>query len=250
MKSETIQTSHNTTMSFWAQKIMAMLGENNDFVLALLAEEAAKTHRLTEMSLNIGLPIYESFGFVLPDEIDKLMALCTERAENGWKLNLRFSDMLDKLVLFRQLDISVDAIVQVIKGIEHIGKYKVRVAPYKLPNISGTLWICRGVAILEMAYGPHEWITKFAPPGNQIFGCYYNYLTVKYTTDVPEIRHVLFRCLRDVVKMVLGYNVSQLSEVQRSVYTEFHWHETLGYRFLECSFSPVWTTDRTTRQNR
>ncbi|MBA4318677.1 MAG: hypothetical protein C0412_09770, partial [Flavobacterium sp.] len=43
------------------------------------------------------------------------------------------------------------------------------------------------------------------------------------------------------IKIILDMRISQLSEIEISFYAEFIWHDSLGYRFYDCSFSPIWT---------
>lgn len=233
-----VQTSHETSMSAWAQKIKEVYKENNDFVLYLLDEESSKTNRLS----NLGLPIYDVYDFILPDEIESCLAICNEAIKNEWKISLRFSNLCEQLI-FRQLDIDADSIKLAIENVRHLDKFMARVSPYKIPAISGTLWVCQGDVYIELVFGPHKWLTKPPPRREVIFSCSYKFpfISVKYTTNNPKIRNTLFRCLREVVWIVLGLNIRQLSAIQKSVYAEFHWHESLDYRFLECSFSPAWT---------
>ncbi len=236
-----VQTSHETSMSAWAQKIKEISGQKDDFVLSILNEEASKTKRLSDL----GIPIYDFYDFILPDEREGFLARCNKAIKDEWKISLRLSDLHGQLI-FRQLDIDGDSIKLAIENFRHLGKFKARVSPYKIPDISGTLWVCQGDVYIELVFGPHKWLTKTPPQEEVVYrGSYkFPFKSVKYTTDDPEIRIILLRCLREVAWIVLGLNIRQLSENQKSVYAEFHWHKSLGYRFLECSFSPVWTGER------
>ena len=235
-----VQTSHKTSMSFWIEKIREVSKKNDVFARDLLVEEVSKTNRLSEMSSGFGLPIYETYNFILPNEVESCRALCNDRKKNGWKLSLRFSDLQGQLI-FRHLDMDLDDVMAAIENLEHLDRFEIRVDPYKIPTISGTIWVRHGDVHLELVCGPHKWLTKAAPQANSVFSCSYNYLSVKYSTDDLNTRRILFRCLKDVVRITLGLNIRQLPEIQQSVYAEFHWHKSLGYRFLECSFSSVWT---------
>ena len=101
-----VQTSHENSMSAWARKIKEVSGQNNDFVLSLLGEELSKNKRLS----NLGIPIYDVFDFILPEEIENLLVKCKEAEKDKWKISLRFSDLHDRLI-FRQLDIDIDSII-------------------------------------------------------------------------------------------------------------------------------------------
>ena len=240
-KKMSVQTSHENSMSAWARKIKEVSGQNDDFVLALLSEELSKNKRLSDL----GIPIYDVYDFILPEEIENLLVKCKEAEKDKWKISLRFSDLHDKLI-FRQLDIDIDSIIFAVENFKHLSKFKARVSPYKVPFISGTFWVCHGNVCIESVFGPHKWLTKTPPKKEAIFGCSFKFpfKSVKYTTDDQEIRNILFRCLNDMTKIVLGLNINELSENKKDVYAEFHWHKSLGYRFLECSFSHVWTGER------
>lgn len=218
-----------------------MSNENEAFLQPLMSEEASKRKRLSEMASSFGLPIYESFRFAIPNETDRCLALCDRKIKEEWKLSVRLSIPSPEKLVFRQLDIDVNGIIQAIEEHKQLGALAVRVDPYKIPVLSGTLLVSKGDAHLEMVFGPHKWLTKSAPSENLVYRCTYRYLSVKHSTLDLRIRKTLFRCMQDVVRITLGVNIRQLAETQQSVYAEFHWHDYLGYRFLECSFSPIWT---------
>lgn len=94
------------------------------------ARNCPKKKRLSDL----GIPIYDVYDFILPDEIENLLIKCKEAVKDKWKISLRFSDLHDQLI-FRQLDIDIDSIVVAVENFTHLSKFKVRVSPYKTPYI-------------------------------------------------------------------------------------------------------------------
>ncbi len=236
-------TGQDTSMNYWARMIKKNVNEDSLFAHALLKEESSKTERLIILANTIGLPIYETFQFILPNDLKDFMNLCEKKIKDGWKLSLRYMDINEEQLLFRHLDIDVNGAVAAIEKLNNTQIVKANISPYKIPSISGTLIIRESDVLLEMVFGPHYWITKLPPKGITIHRCWYYFpkSSIKYSSIDPQIRFTLFRILKDVVEIVFGLRVQQLSEVEKSVYAEFGWQESLGYKFFDCSFSQVWT---------
>jgi len=238
-----ILNENKTSMNYWARMIKNKIDANNCYANALLEEEYNKESRLIYLSNTIGLPVYNTFHFILPEEMHKLMSLCNESLNDGWKLSLRLMDSKNEQLLFRNLDVDTKDVLSATERLSSIDVINASIRPYKTPTISGTLLINHSDVLLEIVFGPHNWLTKSPPLGFTIYNCKYCFphLSVKYSIEDTNLRGTLYRILQDVIMIVFGLSLRQLSEVDNSVYAEFIWLEDLGYKFYECSFSDVWT---------
>lgn len=241
-----ILNENKTSMNYWAHMIKKNIDENDFYANALLEEEFSKKARLKDLSNTLGLPIYDTFHFILPNENNIFIDLCNKKIKNGWKLSLRLMDLKEEQLLFRNLDINIKEVLSLIERLNKIETIKASIRPYKTPSVSGTLLINQSDVLLEIIFGPHDWLTKSPPMGVTIFRCWYQFphMSVNYSTNNPQLRLTMYRLLKDVVIIVFNLEIHQLSEIEKSVYAEFIWHESLGYKFYECSFSNVWTDKR------
>jgi hypothetical protein len=236
-------TGISNSMSEWCARLQETGGKGGLFVRAVMAEDERKLARLETLSRSIGLPLYETHSFELPEGIPRVIGLCSTLVKAGWKLSFRLMDTNDRRLLFRDVDADVRTVVAAIGSQPRGQQCIARVSPYKEPTISGTVLVASGDALLEMVYGPHYWLTKVPPEGVAILSCWYRFphLSVQHSTDDLQERVVLYRSLRNVVRIALGVSLRQLPEVRSSLYAEYHWRRDLGYRFLECSYSSAWT---------
>lgn len=237
-------------MNYWAQSIKSCVDINNYYANALLEEEFNKHSRLKQLSNSIGLPIYKNYYFILPKDIKLFENFCDEKLKKGWKLSLRLMDSKEEQLLFRNLDVDTKEALIAVEKLSGVNIIKANIRPYKIPSISGTLLVSHSDILLEIVFGPHNWLTKSLPVGTTIYNCRYIFphLTVKYSTEEPNMRINLYRILKDIVDIVFGLSIRQLAEIDKSVYAEFIWNEEIGYRFYECSFSDVWTDFRISKK--
>lgn len=231
-----------TSMEEWCTRVLEAGGKAAALARALLAEEEEKLVRLEALASSIGLPLHENHCFTLPDQSAELLDMCRALSRDGWKLSLRILDRAGRL-LFRDVDSKPVSLPVQLRLHAQNGAYRARLSPYKEPDASGTVMISAGDTRLEMVYGPHYWLTKAPPEGVSILRCRYEFpfISLKYSTEDPLQRRALFRHLKNIVRMTLGINIRQLPELNSSLYAEYHWRSDQGYKFLECSFSPVWT---------
>lgn len=229
-------------MEAWCDRLRETGRSGAAFSCALMEQERQKQDRLATLSASIGLPLYETHTYQLPDERGRMVRLCGELEKAGWKLSVRLLDARDGHLLLRDVDVGAKALAATVRA-PRFQRCTARVSPYKEPTTSGTVLVDSGDALLEMVNGPHYWLTKLPPKGVSIVRCWYRFPSpsVQYSTADPAERLVLLQSLRDVVRMALGVTLRQLSEIQTSLYAEYHWRSDLGYKFLECSYSWVWT---------
>jgi len=237
-------TGQDYSMNCWAHNIKKKIDEHDHYANALLNEEYKKKERLLKLAKEVYLPIYEVRTFTVPDESDIIMDYCRAKIKDGWKLSVRIMDQDEKDLLFRSLD-ETDINLAINKVSGHKA-YKATVSPYKNPTISGTITMRSNETLLEMVYGPHYWLTKYAPDENDIIRCSYGFphLSLKYSTNNPNLRSITYRVFKDMIHILCAMEIHQLSERELSVYAEFVWHESIGYKFFECSYSRIWTGNK------
>jgi len=218
-------------------------GVSEIFARSLLKEEEGKLARLTSLSATIGLPVYETFEFLLPTQAEKLLRLVSHLTRDQWKLSCRMMNVVDGRLVFRHLDIDVNIATAAIAEIPQDQRCTASISPYKEPTISGTALVSRGNANLEMVYGPHFWLTKAAPEGIDVLRCWYSFpsVSIRYSTPDPAERLTLFVHLKRVLDITLGLSIKHVRDAESALYAEYHWRADLGYRFLDCSYSRVWT---------
>ncbi len=233
--------SYNTSISEWLNNIQNLKTSDLPFLRKMWQEESVKVDRLKTLSQNWGLPIYQFYEFLLPEQRQEFISTCKSIIENNWGLALRYSTPDTGRVVFRELNANLNIAIQYSENLS--GKMLARVSEYKVPNISGTLHVSRGNLNLEMVYGPHEWLTKSPPEGISIYrGKYHKSdLSVKYSTDDQYIREDIYKCIKTSLWLVSHLRIRELSDNPISIYAEFHWHTAHGIRFIECSFSDAWT---------
>jgi hypothetical protein len=232
------------SMSNWIERTGSASDGLHTVTTKILAEELSKSKRLNALAEQIGLPIYDVREYKLPQEIEPYRIRCADITRDGtWRIAIRFArpPLYDAFV--RVLGADLAEALQAAEAHKTASAFIAQVTPYRTPDQSGTLLVRRGEARLELVFGPHSWISKAPPTQDAIIICNYELpdLSIQYSVDKTDVRQLMYRHLVEVVRMVLGYGISGLRESGLSVYTEFHWHKHIGYRFLECSFSPVWT---------
>lgn len=229
-------------MEAWCTRLREKGEGHGLFARALMEEEGRKEARLAALSKSIGLPLHDAYSLEIPKDRVRVIALCRDLKNAGWKISVRLVGARDGRLLFRDVDVSVAKVAGALGRFPRREPCTVRVSPYKEPTVSGTVLVTSGDACLEMVHGPHYWLTKAPPIGVPILRCWYRfpYLSVQHSTEDPEERIVLFRDLKTVVRIALGISIRQLPEMKSSLYAEYHWRSDLGYRFLECSYSWVW----------
>jgi tetratricopeptide (TPR) repeat protein len=208
----------------------------------LSGEENAKSARLERLAHEIGLPVYDSRTFLLPDEEPACLAFAQALTRNDeWYLAVRVASGDRTEPTYRRLGLDLEGFQRMTE--ERKGEQlTVSLAPYRLPARSVTVWSNHGDMLLEMVEGPHYWVTKSPPSQKLLLRCSYGPLStvVKYSTGDMPAREMLYRTLVDVTHAVLGMSPRGCREREVSFYAEFHWHRDVGYRFIECSFSPGW----------
>lgn len=236
-------TGQSSSINEWCARLLETGGKAGAFARAIMEEDELKLARLATLSQSMGLPLYETYSFVLPEGTARVVDLCSELAKAGWKLSVRLMGTSDRRLLFREVDASVAMLVAAMATLSGDQQCIAHISPFKEPTISGTVLVVSGDAFLEMVYGPHYWLTKAPPEGVVIFRSWYRlpHLSVRYSTDAVQQRIVLLRSLRDIVRIALGLNLRQLPETRSFLYAEYHWRSDLGYRFLDCSYSGAWT---------
>ena len=229
-------------MEAWCAQLLGAGERNRLFARALMEEEDRKLTRLATLSKSIGLPVNPTYVFTLPKDTGRVIGLCSDLEQTGWKVSFRLMNGDGRLV-FRDVNAEVPIVAAAMAGLAHSHKCTARVSPYKEPTISGTVLVTSGDARLEMVYGPHYWLTKGAPQGVSILSCWYRFphVAMRYSTDNATQRTALFAGFRDVVRIALGVSIRALPEMRSSLYAEYHWRSDIGYRFLECSCSWAWT---------
>ena len=231
------------TMAEWVVRLQSLSPEHTAFADTLLREEDEKVARLTQISAQTGLPIYQSFRFKLHSESAAFHESCLKITTNSkWQLAIRVNRVDTGKVLFRGLGISAQEALAVVNELQTGDISIATVTPYRTPARSGTLLIKDGRVTMEFAFGPHTIISKGSGDGGNLFNCSYGPFSesIKYSTADEKIRAILFEMLKQSVKLVLGFNFKEVPKWKGAVYAEFHWHEDIGFRFIECSFSPAW----------
>ena len=215
------------------------------YIGSLLTEEKAKVSRLETMARDIGLPTYETCRFNLPAQQSKLLET-SRRLTRGssWALALRISDEDSGTVVCRDLGLSVEQVEAAARSLPSKRTFVAVVSPYKTPAQSGSIVIADGRALMEFVFGPHTQISKGRASAHELFWCSYGPLkrTIEYSTKNQTIRGVLHARFREAFKLLLGCEPKSAAEHTAHLYAEFHWHEDIGFRFIECSFSPAWTS--------
>ena len=201
-------SSHETSMSAWIVKMSEVSESHARFALAMRHEEQTKVSRLAQLAKDIGLPIIESFDFKLPEQIQEFERIGQRIMASNWRLALRLSQDTGN-ILYRELDIDLDTALSVIRDVKTAEPFWVRLTPYRHPDRSGTLWCRKGDIVLELALGPHQWLTKASPNNELLLSCSYRFphYSVQYSTTKTEHRYMLYSCLRDVVRLVLGCSI-------------------------------------------
>ena len=236
-------SGERTSMNWWAKGLIGLKRGRETFVRALVTEEEAKLSRLNWLSAALGLPVYQTFEYTLPLGRKRILERIGCEIAAGWKVSVRVMDLQDARLIYRNLDVDVGSVSAFIDKNPRGGRYSLTVSPYKEPRISGTLLVRNGDACLEMVDGPHFWLTKGMPDSVIVDRCWYGFpgVSVEYSTTDAERRARLCVHLRSVVALTLGVNIRHMPELGGSLYAEYHWREDLGFRFLDCSYSPVWT---------
>lgn len=230
------------SMSRWTSAGESLSPRLQRFSQAIRLEEAGKEHRLRRLAQHIGLPVYEVRSFRFPDDAGALETCCREMcAEFGWRLAVRVVE--NGQLLLRELDITPERTIKECNRLYGNQSLVVTVTPYRVPELSGTFWVRDGQVLLEVAMGPHFWLSKWAPPEEEVLRCWVSptATSVAYSTVDLERRRLLFHTATAVSRHTLGCSLRLAATMALAVYAEFHWHATLGYRFIECSFSPTWT---------
>ena len=234
----------DATMAEWVQRLRSLSSGHEEFAKELLREEQGKVERLARMANDTGLPIYESFRFCLPSQREAFERVCRRITSTpAWRLAVRISRSRTSDVLFRSLGVSANQAMAMIKELPKDDTCTAIVSAYKLPERSGSLRIVNGQAEMDFVFGPHTVISKGGPAGIELFHCCNDPFTrsVKYSTRDERIRAILFTTFRDAIRLVLGCSLKEATDWERTVYAEFHWHKDVGYRFIECTYSDVWT---------
>lgn len=213
------------------------------FVCELLAEEARKSRRLKTLAMSIGLPIYESAEFRLPAQLAELtkqsdLIVCRSQ----WSLALRVADASSGRIEYRNLGLTFDECIRIARQMSHKPCLAV-VTPYRVPERSGTFYAHGGHVTMELAFGPHTWLSKPAPSGALVARCSLDpYLgTMRYSVTDSDLRLTLFNSFQTVAAFLYSAGAPRLRDFIADAYAEFHWHKQFGYRFIECSFSRAWT---------
>jgi hypothetical protein len=232
------------TMAEWAAQLQTLLPEHAAFADALLREEDKKVRRLYELADETGLPIYKSLRFKLHSELVAFRKACLKITKNSkWQLAIRINRVDTGKVLFRGLGISAPEALAAVKKLPKGDVCIATVTPYRTPARSGTLLVEKGRVTMEFAFGPHTILSKGSGDAENLLHCSYGPFSesIKYSTADEKIRAILFEMLKKSVQMVLGFNYKEVPKWKGAAYAEFHWHEDIGFRFIECSFSPVWS---------
>ena len=236
-------SANGATMAAWAIQLKSLLPAQEAFARTLLQEEAEKVDRLKRLAVEIGLPIYEPCRFTLGSEWEAFKDKCVEITDKSpWQLVIRINRVGSGEVLFRAVGISADAAITAAQKLPVGDTCIATVTPYKLPARSGTLLNVNGQIIMEFAFGPHTIISKGGADGRDLFHCSYGPFTysVKYSTTDENTRAILFEMFQKATRLIFGCNLKHAADWHRAVYAEFHWHEDIGFRFIECTFSPAW----------
>ncbi len=236
-------SSHDVSMTAWARAASTRCGLNG-LLLAVEREEAEKQARLLALHECFGLPIYDTRVFRVPEQCFTFLRHASDICRDGsWQLALRVTREQDGAPVYRQLGLTDRAAARVVADFGRDGRHVVVASPYRDPTRSGTLWSDGEQTVLELAFGPHTWLSKREPQEGRIMRCSLSRVCpfVRYSSDDAEERQQLYAALRSVVRISLGCSVGQLRAMHLPVYAEFHWHAGIGYRIIECSHSPVWT---------
>lgn len=239
-------SNERTSMSAWVSAMTAATSELSVFAAAMLTEEASKHDRLRKMSETLGLPVYDRYIFQLPMDEGKCADCVRNITESGfWNVALRVSSPSTRLLL-RELNVDLDRFTELRETIRKFPKAVVELTPYREPDRSGSLLIDGHRAILEMVEGPHFWITKFAVDHRDLMSCSFRFpfTSIRYSVDDPLRRSLLYRTFKYVTGLLAGSRVRDVCIESTGLYAEFHWHAGLGYKFIECSYDPVWTATR------
>jgi hypothetical protein len=231
-------------MSAWAERARSLSVEHGTWADQMSREESSKVGRLHTLAKQIGLPIYDTRDFDLPRQIGRYRTRCARITSRGfWSLAVRFSRGPNSTAFFRKLGVSSAVAVQAARRHARRGPFTATVTPYRTPDRSGTLFVGEDRALLELAFGPHTWISKGGPNSNRVVRCLLQFPrhSVEYSSSDQETRTILYRVFEDVVGIVLGCRLRALADFEARAYAEFHWHIEHGYRFIECSFADAWT---------
>ena len=239
-----LKVPQDATMVEWANGLGLTSNRFDDYIRNLLSEEKTKVTRLETMARETGLPIYETFSFNLPAQRTELLET-SRRLTHGssWTLALRISDGDSTSVVRRELGLSVKQVNDATKSLPKRRTFVAVISPYKPPVQSGSILIADGRALMEFVFGPHTQISKGRATAHELFWCCYGPLkrTVEYSTKDQTLRGILHSRFQEAIKLLLGCEPRWAAEHTANLYAEFHWHEDIGFRFIECSSSPAWT---------
>ncbi|MGY3347200.1 hypothetical protein ACVI1I_006211 [Bradyrhizobium sp. USDA 4459] len=244
------QSSERHSISHWAAAGEGLDPNLGRFFADLQREENEKAVRLSHMSEAVGLPIYPTATFRLPDELPAFVEACRETTLfHGWQLAIRFAHVSGRVV-YRRLGITADDALEAARAYNGSGPIIARVAPYREPERSGTLWVQGGEVLLELVLGPHYWISKWGPTTDPVLRCRFSPYCIhgQYSTCDLGSRELLYRSASAALRSIFGCNLRQVTRCGYSVYAEFHWHRNVGYRYIDCSFSTRWTASRVLRK--
>lgn len=230
-------------MTEWVHGLGLTSKRFDAYISCLLSEEQGKVLRLETQAREIGLPIYETFTFNLPLQRPELLET-SRRLTRGssWALALRISEQDSGKVVRRDLGLSADQVEDAIESLPKKSEVAVVISPYKPPVQSGSILITDGRVLMEFVFGPHTQISKGRASAQELFWCSYGPLrrTIQYSTKDEAIRGILHARFREACKLLLGCEPKSAAEHSANLYAEFHWHEDIGFRFIECSSSPAW----------
>ncbi|WP_271591281.1 hypothetical protein [Bradyrhizobium sp. CCBAU 65884] len=243
------QSSEIQSVNYWASAGEGLDPELDEFFADIQREESEKAARLARLSTEIGLPIYPTKTFRLPEEFVSFSDAARKITSSGdWQLAVRLADPRGRIV-YRRLGVAVDAAIRAANNYSFDKPLVAVVTPYRESERSGTLWAKEGEVLLELVLGPHYWISKWAPPTQEVLRCRFSpfWISGQYSTANIRHRKLLHDSAASAVRLIFGYSLGQVMTLGLSVYAEFHCHRTIGYRFIECSVSKGWTACRSPR---
>ena len=228
-------------MSLWALQASAVGGQTEAFFSTLSKEEKSKRARLRWYAANVGLPIYEQQEFILPHEagacIEELS--CGQRG-GDWKIGLKITDSNNR-VLVRRLGIDLTEAIDLISRAPI--RCIVQTTPYKLPEISGTIWKRGDYFVAELVRGPHYWLTKWSASDESVVRGFASAFLIRLRVEGCSDQELpLFaRLMHEACRAVSGVRWKEFMSFNPGVYAEFHWWRKEGMRFIECTSSDAWT---------
>lgn len=231
-------------MSRWCTELIRSGDKLGGYARRLLNEEATKAERIAFALAAAGVTTHPQYRFALPEESAALLATCRRLEASGWLLTVRIAERASGVVVFRVVDSDMQTVAAGVGDLSEGTALSATVTPNTLPALSGTLIVRQGNAYLEVVRGPHHWLTKAPPDGVVVEKCWFlcPHHYVSYSTESPSARRMMYRQLKAVVRIGLDMRLKDMAESRSSVYVEFQWSPTGGYRFFEISFSWVWTS--------